>query len=382
MVLFLLGPAAWGAGLGSNEVRLVVDSAARVGSMDCSDETIVSIGPGAMGTLPSLQLPGNGRAAVDAMAAAGKYIIFSCDVDVRINGIRYADEDLILFDPTTTNYSMFFQGASYGLPEACDMDAVAVSDNFDVEGSDGFVFLSTDIDVPEWNITDDDVLIWWRIGAPAKQLDGRTQLGIPERANLDALHYISPYLYYSLDTYETIGPATARDRDAFAWDGSNFSAVKFEQIEPQANLAALDYPMDRDHDWLTDFEEASGIDEGATTVPGTTVPLNPNGHKTKPDVADSDGDGVPDGEEAAAGTNPNDLNDYLQLTTMQEVSSNQLVSWASVAGRYYDLEAITNWFLGHPSVVADDVQASGATTTRTNVGAQSILFYRVRLEPR
>ncbi|WP_350292235.1 gliding motility-associated C-terminal domain-containing protein [uncultured Croceitalea sp.] len=56
---------------------------------------------------------------------------------------------------------------------------------------------------------------------------------------------------------------------------------------------------DCDNDGLTNDEETTGVDDVST-------PANPNGNTTNPSNADTDGDGISDGQEALDGTNPND----------------------------------------------------------------------------
>ncbi len=56
---------------------------------------------------------------------------------------------------------------------------------------------------------------------------------------------------------------------------------------------------DCDLDGLTNDEETTGVDDVSTTA-------DPNGNITDPDVADTDGDTISDGQEAIDGTDPND----------------------------------------------------------------------------
>ena len=140
-------------------------------------------------------------------------------------------------------------------------------------------------------------------------------------------------------------------------------------------------PLDRYSDWLSDWEESSGMDETSTRFPGTSVALGPDGYTTFPNVRDSDGDGLHDGEEAASGTNPMDSLDYLRIKRLQKAGNSEIVTWSSVAGKTYDLEAFTSWLPGGPLIIADDVVATGTDTSRTNSPMASVYFYRVRLEP-
>lgn len=55
---------------------------------------------------------------------------------------------------------------------------------------------------------------------------------------------------------------------------------------------------DCDGDGLTNDEETTGVDDAATSA-------NPNGNTTDPNVTDTDGDGINDGQEAIDGTDPN-----------------------------------------------------------------------------
>jgi len=66
---------------------------------------------------------------------------------------------------------------------------------------------------------------------------------------------------------------------------------------------------DCDNDGLTNDEETTGIDDLST-------PANPNGNTTDPNLPDTDGDGINDGQEAIDGTDPNDDCDSLGGTAL------------------------------------------------------------------
>lgn len=56
-------------------------------------------------------------------------------------------------------------------------------------------------------------------------------------------------------------------------------------------------------------------------------------------TSDSDGDGVDNAKEAAAGTNPSQGRDYLRITAIQNNGGIITASWPSVAGKVYQLQA-------------------------------------------
>ena len=66
---------------------------------------------------------------------------------------------------------------------------------------------------------------------------------------------------------------------------------------------------DCDNDGLTNDEETTGVDDPST-------PANPNEETTDPNVADTDGDGISDGQEALDGTDPNDSCDSVSGTPL------------------------------------------------------------------
>lgn len=70
------------------------------------------------------------------------------------------------------------------------------------------------------------------------------------------------------------------------------------------------------------------------TKPSSTPQPDPN--------ADDDGDGFTNGQEAIAGTNPNDGNDFFRVNAVTHSSGNSLVSFKPVAGRTYTLRYSEN----------------------------------------
>lgn len=82
--------------------------------------------------------------------------------------------------------------------------------------------------------------------------------------------------------------------------------------------------VDDDNDGLADSDELAG------TAFNPTSP-------TDVFLADSDGDGASDFQEAAAETNPLDISNVLKIVSIQIGESNVVVRWQSRQGRSYDV---------------------------------------------
>ena len=134
------------------------------------------------------------------------------------------------------------------------------------------------------------------------------------------------------------------------------------------------YPMlDSDDDGLSNQEELTGRNNSLTSA-------DPAGNLTNPSIADTDGDGASDGMEALAGTNPNLPQSVFRISGIEENGSTVQITFASVAGRSYQLqikpEIGAGWIdSGNP------VSASSAERSITVPATGSSAFYRVRLAP-
>jgi hypothetical protein len=103
---------------------------------------------------------------------------------------------------------------------------------------------------------------------------------------------------------------------------------------------------------------------------------------TDPKVADTDKDGMPDGAEVRAGTDPNNPASYLGISkTKLQGDGSLALTFMSVAGKRYQLESRVEAAEGVWQVVGAIVQATGPTTTVTDrsTSQSGRRFYRVRL---
>ena len=133
---------------------------------------------------------------------------------------------------------------------------------------------------------------------------------------------------------------------------------------------------DNDVDGLTDIEEV----EGSGFSPGTPTGVN---------NPDTDGDGVPDGGEAAGGTNPTNENSYLQIVSIKR-DGEQVVHWTARGDgsvnyrlRYEDAKSD-----GPPVAAVDIGTASGGSAPwfetvagYTNASATDMKIYAVEASP-
>jgi hypothetical protein len=235
--------------------------------------------------------------------------VFSTDLDFEKNSFVYANEDLVLLDIAGGQLSLFFDGSEYGVKSSANLDAAAISST----GLSGSVYLSFDITVtlPTVGVVADEDIVVFENGQITGVING-SDLGIPEAADIDALYLSGNTLYFSLDITADIDGNIGSDQNVWAFDIGvlNVRPVCDSGLDRRADLTSLDRPVDSDDDWLTDFEEYSGVDEVSSTVPNSSIPLSPHGYVTLPLVSDTDGDDVSDGLEAIYGTDPTNPNDF------------------------------------------------------------------------
>lgn len=382
---YLLGLiCAWATGAlavpATNQVRLGLDVTAPVDNTVYRDYQAVSVGSNAAGVFLDLgAFSWASRVGVDALMVVGDEIVFSTDVDFIQARERYNDEDLVAYNPTNGALSMFFDGSSKGFPAAADLDAACLFINptqflFSVESPTALPGVGT--------IGASDVVLY--NGVSFERLCNGADMGIPASCNLDALHYDAAdfLLVFSLDTPAVINDDSGSARALWAYDipGNSTTLLTLNNNLPaQADLTCLDEPVDTDGDWLTDFEEASGVDEAASTYPGTDMVLTPNGHTSQPLTADTDEDGMSDGVEAICGSQPRNSNDYLHVTAITKNGNDCVITWNSGTNQYYNVWAGETPF-AYPAIIKANAHSTDTITSWTNSSPSAThYFYRVHL---
>jgi len=144
-------------------------------------------------------------------------------------------------------------------------------------------------------------------------------------------------------------------------------------LDTDGDGLANEIDQDNDGDQLTDATEISG--NGFTPVTSTQV-----------NQADSDGDDVIDGAEAAAGTDPTDAMSIFEVFRIAQ-SSGQQILWTARGGKTYIIHVRTNLLSGEFSPIATNLAVGGSapwfvvTNSFVDVSSLPAEFYAVEVVP-
>jgi uncharacterized repeat protein (TIGR01451 family) len=108
--------------------------------------------------------------------------------------------------------------------------------------------------------------------------------------------------------------------------------------------------------------------------------LNPN----VPDaLQDADGDGFTNLQEFLAGTNPLQADSAIRILSVHESGSDAVVTFTTVAGRFYRLERLDELPGGEWTLVTQNIPGTGLSVQATDPGAagQPRRFYRIKTQP-
>ena len=109
-----------------------------------------------------------------------------------------------------------------------------------------------------------------------------------------------------------------------------------------------------------------------------------NLYHTNPLMVDTDGDGIPDGAEIYAGTDPNRADSYFRVTDIHRTPTGSIaLTWPCVAGKSYQVWRSTDITFASYDTIVSGLNSVASTLTYTDtpppVGSGAV-FYRVALE--
>ena len=114
----------------------------------------------------------------------------------------------------------------------------------------------------------------------------------------------------------------------------------------------------------------AGIEGALSGASSGTILLDP--------ALDSDGDGMSNAAEAAAGTNPLDSTSRLQILN---ITPSHLLTWSSVSGKTYTVMGTTSLLTGFTAISGVITSAAPTTAYTDATATNKAKFYRVKLGP-
>lgn len=211
--------------------------------------------------------------------------------------------------------------------------------------------------------------------------DGQTS------TNQNPLHVYSRtgWLTVSLSAFNALSSATETKRDyiycqppdaTYAYDeisqltevhvsGAYVAQYRYDCAGNRTSLVVYSNADDRDADGASDYAEV--LYNGLTDYDPYHSTANPSGTDLDVADADSDGDGMMDGAEIAAGTRATDSNSVFQVTEIVDIATNSLViRWSSVSNKLYVVKMSTNLMSGF-SVLTSNIPATPVENSYTDV---------------
>jgi hypothetical protein len=176
-------------------------------------------------------------------------LLLAVDTTVALPGLPAGSpaepRDVVRFDPTTGNFSLFFDGSANGIPDGVAIDAIAT------DPSDRLLLsFDTTVSLPGVGTVDDEDLVRFASGMYTMEFDGSAK-GVPAELDLDAAHrnHNGNTLLLSFDGSGIAGGVAFDDEDVLAFDTvANTYAMYFDGSQsdptdwPAADLVGLPEP--------------------------------------------------------------------------------------------------------------------------------------------
>jgi len=153
--------------------------------------------------------------------------------------------------------------------------------------------------------------------------------------------------------------------------------IKFPNLDTDGDGVINEISQDNDGDMITDLGEIEGTNFNPTT-------------ETQVNVADTDGDGVIDGNEMVAGTNPTNENAYLRIVSIEKQGEDRVVAWTARGDgvKEYKVRMHDDTSYDTPTSVLVTTTVSGGvapwyetTASYTNAAVSSNRYYAVEVLP-
>ena len=250
-------------------------------------------------------LPVNVDVIAYQKTVSGWLLAFNIDVELP-GSLTVRPGDVVSFDGAS--YSLIFNATTNSIPHGVKVDAVTTL------GSELILSFDTTIDLGSGLIAADEDLVKWNGSVWTHYFDASVA-GINPALDLDGAHRAADgKLFLSFDGSGSVGSGPTHffdDEDVLEYDpvGETWDFAYDALWSGAPDVNALFVDTDPDDDQLSDIGEIiAGTNplladtEGDGLNDGEEV----NTYNTDPLSGDTDGDGFMDGEEVTAGTDPND----------------------------------------------------------------------------
>ncbi len=180
----------------------------------------------------------------------------------------------------------------------------------------------------------------------------------------------------------TLYNAAATDKDSSFTSVNMRNQAQTQQIELQGTTQNFSFALE-----FNVYSKGPTVDHVGDGIPDWWRALYFGGDGRSTNnlscaTCDPDGDGQPNAAEYAAGTSPIDPNSVLRIISVSRAGSNCTVTWASVAGKSYQVLTATDLKQTFSPMTGSQTTAIGPTSGYTHTNAtDTTRFYKVQVLP-